>query len=69
MTDIDNVFLLRKVKRLSFEKRSILSEVKAQHRNSAISSDVIAMFANEIQRFIDAIWYDPNAALTRGSFV
>jgi hypothetical protein len=69
LTDIDNVFLLRKVKRLSFEKRSILSEVKAQHRDFPISSDVIAMFVNEIQRFIDAIWYDPNAALMRGSFV
>jgi hypothetical protein len=69
LTDIDNVFLLRKTKRLPFEKRSNLTEVKAQHQDFPISSDVIAMFVKDIQNFIDAIWYDPNEALTRGSFV
>jgi hypothetical protein len=69
LTDIDNVFLLRKAKRLPFDKRSNLAEVKAQHRNFPISSDVIALFVKEIQNFIDAIWYDPNEALSRGSFV
>ncbi|MDR1974391.1 MAG: Bpu10I family restriction endonuclease [Bacteroidales bacterium] len=69
LTDIDNVFLLRKTKRLPFEKRNNLAEVKVQHRDYPISSDVIAMFVKEIQSFIDAIWYNPDEALERGSFV
>lgn len=69
LTDINNVFLLRKAKRLPFEKRSILSEVKAQHRNYPIAFDVMQMFVKEIQEFVNATWYDPNEALRRGSFV
>lgn len=69
LTEIDNVFLLRKAKRLPFEKRNILSEIKAQHKNFPISADVISMFVAEIQNFIDASWYDPEEALKRGSFL
>ena len=69
LTEIDNVFLLRKAKRLPFEKRNILSEIKSQHINFPISSDVISMFVTEIQNFIDASWYDPDEALIRGSFL
>ena len=69
LTEIDNVFLLRKAKRLPFEKRSILAEVKAQHRDFPISADVITNFVREIQKFIDATWYNPDEALKRGSFV
>lgn len=69
LTDIDNVFLLRKTKRLPFEKRTVLAEVEAQHKNFPIAVDVIQMFINEIQSFISATWYDPEDALRRGSFV
>lgn len=69
LTEIDNVFLLRKAKRLPFEKRSILAEVKAQHRDFPIASDVIYKFVTEIQNFIDATWYNPDEALVRGSFI
>jgi hypothetical protein len=69
LTEIDNVFLLRKAKRLPFEKRNILSEVKSQHQNFPISTEVITMFIREIQNFIDATWYNPDEALRRGSFV
>ncbi len=69
LTEIDNVFLLRKAKRLPFEKRSVLSEVKAQHRDNPISAEVIVKFTYEIQKFVDAIWYNPDEALQRGSFV
>lgn len=69
LTEIDNVFLLRKTKRLPFEKRNILAEVKAQHQNFPISVDVITMFVKEIQNFIDATWYNPDEALIRGSFI
>ncbi|OQW90438.1 MAG: hypothetical protein BWK78_07035 [Thiotrichaceae bacterium IS1] len=69
LTDIDNVFLLRKAKRLPFEKRNHLAEVKAQHKKFPIAVDVVQMFVNEIQLFINATWYDPDEALKRGSFV
>jgi hypothetical protein len=69
LTEIDNVFLLRKAKRLPFEKRSVLAEVKAQHKNFPISAEVISKFVNEIQKFIDATWYNPDEALKRGSFI
>ncbi len=69
LTEIDNVFLLRKTKRLPFEKRNILAEVKAQHRDFPISADVISKFVTEIQGFIEATWYNPEEALKRGSFV
>ena len=69
LTEIDNVFLLRKAKRLPFEKRSILAEVKAQHRDFPILSEVIGKFTHEIQKFVDATWYNPDEALLRGSFV
>ncbi|MBP8894342.1 MAG: Bpu10I family restriction endonuclease [Saprospiraceae bacterium] len=69
LTEIDNVYLLRKAKRLPFEKRSILAEVKAQHRDNPISSEVIGKFTHEIQKFVDATWYNPDEALQRGSFV
>ncbi len=68
LTDIDNVFLLRKAKRLPYEKRSDYAEVKKQHENFPISADVMQMFVAEIQNFINATWYDPNEALKRGSF-
>jgi hypothetical protein len=69
LTEIDNVFLIRKAKRLPFEKRRIPSEIRAQHKDFPISSDVIWNFTQEIQKFVDATWYDPNEALQRGSFV
>lgn len=68
LTDIDNVFLLRKAKRLPFEKRSIFEEVRDQHRDFPISSDVMKMFVKEMQDFISSTWYDPEQALNRGSF-
>lgn len=69
LTDIDNVFLIRKTKRLPFKKRSVYAEVKAQHKNYPISDDVMINFVKEIQQFIDAVWYDPTEALRRGSFL
>lgn len=68
LTDIDNVFLLRKAKRLPYEKRSIFEEVRDQHKDNPISSDVMVRFVEEIQNFVDATWYDPDTALKRGSF-
>lgn len=69
LTSIDNVFLLRHAKRLPYEKRNIYEEVKAQHKAFPISFDVMKMYLDEIQNFVNATWYDPDAALKRGAFV
>lgn len=69
LTDIDNVFLLRHSKRLPFEKRSRYEEIKKQHEDFPIDSEVIKMFVKEIQNFVNAVWYDPRVAIERGSFV
>jgi hypothetical protein len=69
LTALDNVFLLRHAKRLPFEKRSIHVEVKRQHDNHPIDAEVVWRFVNELQGFIDAVWYDPQRALLRGSFI
>ena len=69
LTDIDNVFLLRKAKRLPFEKRSVLSEVTKIHKDYPIDKEVVWSFVQEIQSFVKAIWYNPAKALERGSFV
>jgi hypothetical protein len=69
LTDIDNVYLLRKTKRLPFEKRSNIDEVRAQHRDCPISTEVILKFVEEMKVFFENTWYDPNEALRRGSFV
>ncbi len=69
LTEIDNVFLVRHAKRLPFEKRGILEEVRKQHQNFPIDAEVIWNYVQEIQTFINAIWYDPEQALKRGSFI
>lgn len=69
LTEIDNVFLLRKTKRLPVNKRPIFTEVEKQHRDFPISNDVIWNFVQEMQNFVNAVWYDPKEALKRGSFV
>lgn len=69
LTDIDNVFLIRKTKRLPYGKRSDYEEVKRRHADNPIDPDVVWQFVEEVQEFIDSVWYDPQAALKRGSFV
>lgn len=46
LTNVDNVYLLRKAKRLPYEKRNVYSEVAAQHKNFPICVDVIQNFVN-----------------------
>lgn len=69
LTAIDNVFLVRKAKRLPFEKRTHLPSVRAQRKECPISSDVIWRVVEEIQGTVSAVWYDPQEVLRRGSFV
>jgi hypothetical protein len=69
LTALDNVFLLRHAKRLPFEKRSVYAEVKRQHEECPIDAEIVWRFVNELQWFVDAVWYDPQKALQRGSFI
>ena len=69
LTDIDNVFLLRHAKRLPFEKRRNLEEVRKQRKNHPVDYKVIQKFLDEIRQFLQTKWYDPDSALERGSFI
>jgi hypothetical protein len=69
LTDIDNVFIIRKGRRLPFDKRDVQQEVEAQHKQFPVDPGVIWRFAEEIQTMVDTAWYDPDQVLKRGSFV
>lgn len=69
LTAIDNVFLLRHAKRLPFGKRNEYDEVKRQHEQYPIDPEVVWRFTTELQNFVKAVWYDPEKALERGSFI
>ena len=69
LTAIDNVFLLRRAKRLPFGRRNVPHEVERLHESHPIDPEVVWLFVQEIQNFIDAVWYDPDQALERGTFV
>ena len=69
LTAIDNVFLIRHAKRLPFGKRNDYEYVKKHHEDHPIDPEVIWQFASELQNFAKAIWYDPEEALERGSFI
>jgi hypothetical protein len=69
LTDIDNVFLLRAVRRLSPAQRGDAEAVARCHTEHPVREDVIWRFVQEMQAFVDAVWYDPTSVLTRGSFI
>ena len=69
LTAIDNVFLIRHAKRLPFGKRNNYDHVKRHHKQHPIDPEVIWQFTCEIQNFVQAIWYDPEKAVERGSFI
>lgn len=69
LTDIDNVFLLRAVKRLAPAKRGDPDAIARCHSEHPIRQDVIWRFVEEMQAFVEAIWYDPATVLQRGSFI
>jgi hypothetical protein len=69
LTAIDNVFLIRHAKRLPYGKRTEYEDVKKQHQDNPIDPEVIWKFITELQYFVKSIWYDPEKALERGSFI
>jgi hypothetical protein len=69
LTSIDNVYLLRHVRRLPFEMRNDLDEVASQHKKHPIDSKIIVKFVDDVRSFVGATWYDPDKVLEKGSFV
>ncbi len=69
LTAVDNVYLLRHAKRLPFHLRNDYDAVRRQRDAHPIDPAVILRFVENIDAFVNAVWYDPNAALERGSFV
>lgn len=69
LTAVDNVYLLRHAKRLPFGKRNDYDEVRRQRDAHPIDAEIVLRFVENIEEFVNAIWYDPNAAIVRGSFV
>ena len=69
LTDIDNVFLLRSVRRLGPSERGDPDAIARCHRNHPIRDDVVWRLVQEMQAFVDAVWYDPASVLERGSFI
>jgi hypothetical protein len=69
LTAIDNVFLIRHAKRLPFGKRHKYEEVKRQHEGYPIDPEIVWQFCQEVQSFVNAVWYDSTTALQRGSFI
>jgi hypothetical protein len=69
LTDIDNVFLLRGVRRLSPPQRGDAQAIARCHTDYPVREDVIWRFVQEMQSFVDAVWYDSASVLDRGSFI
>ncbi|RLG20454.1 hypothetical protein DRN74_05465 [Candidatus Micrarchaeota archaeon] len=69
ITKVDNVFILRKAKRLSSDKRDKVSEVAEYYKNFPISSKVIYKLVKEIEYFFSSEWFSEEKVLTRGSFI
>jgi Bpu10I restriction endonuclease len=69
LTDIDNVFLLRGVRRLGPSQRGDAEEIARCHKEHPIREDVLWRFVEEMQSFVEAVWFDPTTVLERGSFI
>ena len=69
LTAVDNVYLLRHAKRLPFDKRHVLEEIQQHRAAHPIDADVMLRFVKNLEDFLNAVWYNPDAALERGSFV
>jgi len=68
-TDLDNVFVLRKAKRLPSGKRNDPDVLREHLERNPVDKDTVWEYVNEISEFLDAQWYDPDEVLDRGSFV
>ena len=69
LTAIDNVYLLRHAKRLPFDKRDVYEEIVRHRAAHPIDANVMLKFVKNLDSFLNAVWYNPDAALERGSFV
>ena len=69
LTAVDNVYLLRHAKRLPAGRRNNYEEIRRHRADHPIDATVVLRFVRNIESFLNAVWYDPDAALQRGSFV
>jgi hypothetical protein len=69
LTEIDNVFILRRATRLPAHRRGKAIEVEAYRKLHPIDPAVVWNFVEELQSFISTALYDPSSVLTKGSFV
>jgi len=69
LTEIDNVFILRRTKRLPANRRDDADAVERQHKDHPIHPDVVWMFVEQMQTIVSTAYFDPTAAIQRGSFV
>lgn len=69
LTAVDNVYLLRHARRLPADRRNVLEEIRQHRAAHPIDADVVLRFVQNLESFLNAVWYDPDAALERGSFV
>lgn len=69
LTEIDNVYILRRTKRLPSNRRDNADAVERQHREFPIHPDVVWMFVEQLQTVVSTAYFDPDAAIRRGSFV
>ncbi len=69
LTEIDNVFLLRGVRRLSPKAREDADQVAECHKKYPIRADVVWKIVEEMGLFTNARRIDSAAVLERGSFL
>jgi len=69
LTKLDNVFVLRKSKRLSRGKRKDPDVVREHLDQNPLDKDVVGRYVEELREFLDVQWFEPSEALDRGSFV
>lgn len=69
LTAIDNVFILRRTRRLPYGKRNNPDIVASKHAECPIDKNIVWRFTEEIQSFVNSVLYDPDEAVERGSFI
>lgn len=68
-TELDNVFVFRKAKRLPSGKRNEPDILREHLQNNPMDKDIVWEYVSELKEFLGEQWYNPDRALDRGSFV
>lgn len=68
-TELDNVFVFRKAKRLPSGKRNDPDILREHLQNNPMDKNIVWKYVSEVKEFLGEQWYNPDRALDRGSFV